>query len=116
MAESALAEAVDEAVRAGLAQFEEERKLALPPRFREMEAQRLRALLQDWLAVESARPVAFSVVATEREATLNLQGIQVRVIVGRIDQLDDGRCLVIDYKTGRTVDTKTWSRQRLTEP
>jgi exodeoxyribonuclease-5 len=36
--------------------------------------------------------------------------------IDRIDQLEDGRLLVIDYKTGATIDTKNWASERITEP
>ena len=34
----------------------------------------------------------------------------------RIDRLADGRQVIIDYKTGASIDTKNWAAQRITEP
>ena len=33
-----------------------------------------------------------------------------------IDRLADGRQVIIDYKTGASIDTKNWAAQRITEP
>ena len=38
------------------------------------------------------------------------------MVVDRIDQLADGRQVIIDYKTGASIDTKNWAEQRITEP
>ena len=46
----------------------------------------------------------------------DIEGIQGRVTIDRIDQLADGSLVVIDYKTGQAIDTKNWASQRLTEP
>ena len=43
-------------------------------------------------------------------------GIEVRMFLDRIDQLADGRLLIIDYKTGASIDTRNWASERLTEP
>lgn len=36
--------------------------------------------------------------------------------VDRVDQLEDGRRIIIDYKTGAAIDTKNWASERLSEP
>jgi len=38
------------------------------------------------------------------------------MFVDRIDQLADGRRVIIDYKTGAAIDTKNWASERITEP
>jgi RecB family exonuclease len=57
-------------------------------------------MLQRWLEIELARP-AFSVAAREAEVELNIGPLQLKGQVDRIDQLDSGQTLIIDYKTGR---------------
>lgn len=108
--------AVADAVRAALDAYEAERRIALPARFRELEAGRLKRLLGRWLDVESRRGRDFSVVACEQPAEVEIEGIRVRMVVDRIDRLADGRRVIIDYKTGRAIDVANWAGERLTEP
>jgi probable DNA repair protein len=110
--QQAIAEAVDQALQA----FELERRVTLPVRFRELEAGRLAKLVDLWLAVEGKRGQAFAVVACEQPAEVEIEGIKVRMVVDRIDQLADGRQVIIDYKTGAAIDIKNWAGQRITEP
>jgi len=109
-------EAIAEAVAKALQTFELDRRTTLPARFRELEAVRLAKLLDLWLAVEDKRGQAFEVIACEQPAEVEIEGIKVRMVVDRIDQLADGRQVIIDYKTGAAIDTKNWAGQRITEP
>jgi len=42
--------------------------------------------------------------------------VEITLIIDRIDQLEDGSRIVIDYKTGRKPDTRNWAQSRITEP
>lgn len=88
----------------------------LKPRFKQLEFERLTRLLMGWLDVELQREQPFEVIANEKKVELDIEGIQARMFIDRIDRLDDGSLLVIDYKTGATIDTKNWASDRLTEP
>ncbi len=114
--DSVLPEAIGEAVAQALSDFEQARHQILPVRFRQLEAGRLERLLAIWLAVEKKRGVEFSVVACEQEAVVEIDKIRVRMFVDRIDQLADGSRVIIDYKTGTTIDVKNWASERITEP
>ncbi|MCH2219234.1 MAG: PD-(D/E)XK nuclease family protein, partial [Dechloromonas sp.] len=107
---------IESAVAEAIQAFETERRMTLPARFRVLEAARLHKLLDVWLQVERQRDQAFSVIACEQPAEVEIDGIKVRMVVDRIDRLDDGRQLIIDYKTGASIDTKNWAGQRITEP
>ena len=110
-----LARLLGESIETALSQFEAKQRQVLPPRFRQLEAGRLQSLLTRWLDVEAARQ-PFRVLACEQQATLDIEGIRVNLVVDRIDQLADGRQVIIDYKTGAAIDVKNWSSPRITEP
>ena len=55
-------------------------------------------------------------LACEAPAEVEIEGIRVRMVVDRIDRLADGRQVIIDYKTGASIDTKNWAEARITEP
>ena len=111
-----LAEAIAAAVAQALDNFESERHLSLPSRFRQLEAQRLQRLLGVWLPLEAAREQGFTVVACEAPVEIDIEHIRVRMVVDRIDRLQDGEYVIIDYKTGATIDVSNWSQDRLSEP
>ena len=98
-----------------LAEFDRRAAEPLPPRLRHLEDERLQALLAVWLEVEERR-VSFRVMACEEKHELDIEGLPVRVVIDRIDQLEDGRLVVIDYKSGRNVSAESWADQRISEP
>jgi len=114
--ESARRERIDEAIAVALQNFEQTRRITLPARFRQLEVARLARLLDLWLEVESRRGQTFEVIACEQPAEVEIEKIRVKMIVDRIDRLDDGRQIIIDYKTGATIDIRNWAEQRITEP
>lgn len=85
-------------------------------KFLALQAEWLQTLILEWLAIEEARPHAFSVVATEQPYSLRLGGITVNFIIDRIDQLADNTLAVIDYKSGRVDSPKNWSGARPEQP
>ncbi|MCX7149650.1 MAG: PD-(D/E)XK nuclease family protein [Rhodocyclales bacterium] len=98
-----------------LDEFDRRAAEPLPPRLRQLEGERLQELLAVWLDVEVQRP-AFRVIACEEKHTLDIEGLPVRVVIDRVDELDDGRLVVIDYKSGRNVSVDSWAAQRISEP
>jgi probable DNA repair protein len=110
-----LSDAIAKAVADAFLEFDGEREERLPPRFASLEQARLRTLLAQWLPLELARPVPFSVVASEEARQADIEGIAIELRADRIDELADGRRMVIDYKTGKP-DTKGWEGERLAEP
>ncbi len=113
---SARLEAVARAASESLQRFNAEREEGLSPRFLELEEERLRTLVAAWVEFELARPQPFRVIACESSSEVELEGLKLRVVVDRIDQLADGRSLIIDYKTGRAGRTASWGAERMAEP
>lgn len=101
-----------DAVASALAR--ESRGRRLPPRYLELEQERLRELLLEWLEVEKERS-PFTVMKPEQERRVTVGGLNVRVKIDRIDKLADEREIVIDYKTGRH-NVSEWSTDRPNEP
>ena len=56
-------------------------------------------MVREWLALEGERP-PFAVEAVEERKEVSIAGLGVRIKIDRIDRLDAGERLVIDYKSG----------------
>jgi len=84
------------------------------PRLFNNELNAMRERLLAWFEVEKARP-PFRVAACEKRHSLTLGKLRLNLRVDRIDTLNDGSELVIDYKTGRTR-ILDWLDERPTEP
>lgn len=97
-----------------LARLEKERRADLPERQRRIEQQRLVALARQWLDFERRR-APFRVLAAEKSRQIRIGSLEIRTRIDRLDQLADGSCAVIDYKTGRP-DVLQWLNERVTEP
>ncbi|GAB4196894.1 MAG: PD-(D/E)XK nuclease family protein [Wenzhouxiangellaceae bacterium] len=97
-----------EALRPRLPQLSDHRLLA-------SERQRLENALGEWLAVDARRPQAFQVEQTEFAQQLTLGPLQLELRVDRVDRLDSGELLLIDYKSGQR-NSPAWFGERPEEP
>jgi len=80
-----------------------------------LEAERMAILLNEWLDKEAEREF-FRVAETEQLHVEQVGPLRIRLKVDRIDELADGRRIVIDYKTGHKIDPKDFLTQPLIEP
>ncbi|CAG4882486.1 RecB family exonuclease [Georgfuchsia toluolica] len=109
--------AIDKAACAALDGYDHvHRANPLPPVFRKLERERLQRLLGNWLAVELQREQPFSVISCEERVEVDIDGIVCNMQIDRIDRLDDGRRIVIDYKTGAVAGAAAWAAARITDP
>ena len=100
-----------------LALFNQTHDEAFSATFIQLEKERLVKLVTTWLVdIERARPMGFTVQAVERKQTIPIENILITLAVDRVDLLEDGRLLVMDYKTGSTIDFKNWAKDNITEP
>lgn len=83
-------------------------------RFTSIESVRLSLLVKDFLKEECKRQ-PFTVKETEQWHLFDFNDIEIRTRVDRIDQLLDGRYVIIDYKTGEPA-IKGWFDERPDEP
>jgi len=91
-----LARAAEEAV----VRIRRERPTVLSGRFAGIERRRLARLAREWLEQEKRRG-GFTVLATEDKRRIEIGGLTLNARLDRVDQTDDGRRIVIDYKTGK---------------
>ena len=115
MDETALARRLGECVDLALGKINQGREEPLPARLWALEQGRLTALLRQWLALEAARGEDFRVVGRERQEAVEVAGLRLNLRVDRIDELPDGRRLILDYKSRRPA-APGWNDERITEP
>jgi probable DNA repair protein len=80
----------------------------------DLEHERLRNLVRDWLEVEKARK-PFSVTEIEQKGECEIAGIRLRLRRDRVDELTDGRAVIVDYKTGKIAPHR-WDGDRPDDP
>lgn len=83
-------------------------------RFVELEKERLKSLLMEWVKVESKR-ACFETERRETGVAVCVAGLEMNCRIDRLDRLKSGGKIIIDYKTGR-ADTGTWLTERPKEP
>ncbi|MYB89914.1 MAG: hypothetical protein F4X93_08185 [Proteobacteria bacterium] len=105
---------VGEQVADALAEMSRRYPRTFTKRFCKMEAERLRAQALEWLEREKHRE-PFQVIEREASHEVTVGGLGVRLRIDRIDELKDGRRVVIDYKTGH-VSASQWFGDRPDEP
>ncbi len=86
----------------------------LTPAFVEVESSRLKRLALEWLELEKQRD-PFKVVGLEQKQKISFAGVEINTRIDRIDQLDDGRLVLIDYKTG-SASPSAWFGSRPDDP
>jgi len=111
----ALQQLVEPHARATLAILGRQRPDVFRRTFVELEVQRLCELVRDWLDLEKRRALPFRVLHSEEKQQVELGGLSLRLQADRVDQLDDGRLVIIDYKSGEQADAKGWLEPRPTE-
>jgi RecB family exonuclease len=105
-----LAPVIDKAAAAAV------QEAGLEGRFAELERRRIARLAADWLALERAR-ADFEVAFLEHPRTLQVAGLEFSSRIDRMDRLQDGRHVLIDYKTGGgRLTPKQWEPPRPDDP
>jgi ATP-dependent helicase/nuclease subunit B len=86
----------------------------LPKSFYELEKKRMTRLIMQWLAIEKER-LPFKVVAKEKWQSVIIGKLSLNMQIDRIDELEDGSRIIIDYKTGLNSISQ-WLTDRPDEP
>ncbi len=80
-----------------------------------IEQSRLQNLIDEWLSkVEQARS-PFEILKLEDDRLEQIGPLQIRTIIDRIDRLEDGSLVILDYKSG-AVEAELLVGERLLEP
>ncbi|MCY3711864.1 MAG: PD-(D/E)XK nuclease family protein [Gemmatimonadetes bacterium] len=83
-------------------------------RLAEIEQARLVRIIGEWMGLERQRK-PFMVVDQEEIRTVEVGGIEVQIRVDRVDRLEDGKLVILDYKTG-DCGPADWAGARPDEP
>ena len=105
---------VHDEVAAAIAQMKMKKRALRQPRFADIEQERLERLVYEWLELEKQR-APFIVLHQEEKRQVNVGGIDLTIRADRIDRLDDGTHVVVDYKTSIHRPTE-WDGMRMDEP
>ncbi len=81
----------------------------------QIERERLRSVLSEWLEYEKTRALPFAVVRNESETKTELYGLPLTLRLDRVDRISGDKTIVIDYKTGSATKAKL-SPDKLQEP
>lgn len=84
------------------------------PRLAEIEQARLVRIIGAWMGLERQRQ-PFTVVDQEDIRTVEVGGIEVSIRVDRVDRLEDGKLVILDYKSGE-CGPADWAGGRPDEP
>ncbi|MBL6968868.1 MAG: PD-(D/E)XK nuclease family protein, partial [Gammaproteobacteria bacterium] len=95
--------------------FRHSRKDRMGDDFAANEAARLSRLAMRFLQLDRGRVAEFRIEEMEQLHTIALDGITISVKMDRVDRLEDGRRVLIDYKSGK-VSSASWQGERPEEP
>jgi len=86
----------------------------LPSRYLALETERMVQRVMAWLEIERQRS-PFRVLESEQQEPFETGAVKVRLSIDRIDELEDGTWVVLDYKTGK-VAPSGWFGARPDDP
>jgi ATP-dependent helicase/nuclease subunit B len=91
------------------------KEVGLEGRLAELERERLAKVAREWLELEKRR-APFEVASLEQKTNLTVAGLEFSARIDRIDRLEGGGHVLIDYKTGGNPGTRHWEGPRPDDP
>ena len=107
--------AVGRAAKDALESMRRKRSDVMTPAFTALEQERVAMLLMRLLELEKNR-APFELLAREKPQQVTVAGVGVSTRPDRVDRLEDGSRVVLDYKTGRQAGVGSWLGERPDEP
>jgi len=114
LGETELRELVQRCSAEAMAVQRRQNPVTLAERYSDLEAGRLQEKILAWLDVERQRS-PFRVIGFEEHHEFTAGGVQVNLKLDRIDELEDGSRVVLDYKTGKVTPSR-WFGERPEDP
>jgi ATP-dependent helicase/nuclease subunit B len=101
-------------VRAAISNMAKKKAALCDARYAAIEQFRLERLVREWLELEKERK-PFIVLPLEQQREVQFGGIGIHLKADRIDKLEDGSHIILDYKTS-VHSPKAWEGPRPDEP
>lgn len=114
LTEEALTEKISFSVRFVLEAWQKKKPKTLTTRYLKLEFERINTLMHRLIALDKERS-PFSIIQQEKEVTISLSDIQLKIRIDRVDKLDSGEEILIDYKTS-DIALSHWFSERSEEP
>ena len=89
-------------------------RVGLP--YLEVEHMRLVRLLITWMGIEKQRTIPFVIESLESTFDWTCGGLTLSLTADRVDQLQNGQQVVIDYKSGGSHSASDWHQSPLKSP
>jgi len=105
---------IQQSIDAGIATFCKKYPFTFQPQFIALESERLQQRLMKLIDLDKKRS-PFRKVTHEKKQNLILGKLNIALRIDRVDELNDGSTLIIDYKTGMPRKLN-WFEARLDEP
>ncbi|HEV2524115.1 MAG TPA: PD-(D/E)XK nuclease family protein, partial [Gammaproteobacteria bacterium] len=86
----------------------------LTPQYLRLEKKRTTELIERFITLEKSRP-DFEVLSTEKKRVVNVEGLEIKIRIDRIDRVENQSEILIDYKTGE-VSISNWFGERPKDP
>lgn len=109
-----LAELVRSQAGSEIREFSRFRRILRNTRFAAIEQQRMERVIGQWLVLEKQRQ-AFTMLEQEEGRRVTLGGLRMNIRADRVDQLENGEMVILDYKTGECRPSD-WDGPRPNEP